>query len=75
MIIGECPHDDCEHVAMRLLPTDVRLPVFSKETCEGCGEIVWVKYTRVDPIVYTEAQFAEEFTVDEENETNKGQTS
>lgn len=44
MIIGECPHDGCNHTAMRLLPTDVPLPAYSKENCEGCGQIVWVKY-------------------------------
>jgi hypothetical protein len=65
MIMGECPYDDCDDFQMRILP-EVDLPKFSKETCPGCGRRIWVLYSRVDPMIFTETGFSERYTVDEE---------
>ena len=65
MILGECPHDDCKHFTIRAIPDGVRLPAYSKETCDGCGRIVWVKYSRADPVAFTEADFHREHEIDE----------
>ena len=63
-MMGNCPYDDCQHFEWRLLP-DRDLPIFSKELCRGCGRTVWVYYSRVDPKVYTETDFDQEFDADE----------
>lgn len=65
MIFGDCPHDDCGQAVSRALPGEVRLPAYSRETCPECHKIVWVKYSRVDPTVWTEPDFLNEHTVDE----------
>lgn len=65
MIIGECPYDECQHSEMRIVP-DKPLPIFSKEECRGCGRTVWVYYSRVDPAVYTEEGFNEEWDLGED---------
>ena len=76
-IIGECPHDDCRHTEWRLLPEnyeqpiDRPLPLFSKETCDGCKRTLWVYYSRIDPKVYTEEGFNEKFEVNEETKSIK----
>jgi hypothetical protein len=64
MQMGECPYDDCNDFQMRILP-DVPLPMMSKEKCPGCGRTIWIKYSRVDPLAFTEAQFAECYDIDE----------
>jgi hypothetical protein len=64
MQVGDCPYADCNHPQMRLLP-DKRLPLFSKEQCDGCGRTVWVLYSRVDPQIFTVDAFAEKYEVDE----------
>jgi len=66
MIIGECPYDDCDHGAMRALPgPEVRLPAYARDHCKGCGRVVWVKYSRVYPIAWTESDFLAEHEIDE----------
>lgn len=49
------------------------MPVFSKEKCPGCGRVIWVKYSRVDPEAFTEAGLAERYDIDEatKNATEK----
>ncbi len=64
MQMGECPYDGCDDYRMRILP-ERQLPLFSKEECPGCKRTIWVYYSRVDPKVYTEAEFNEAFDVDE----------
>ena len=64
MQMGECPYEGCDDHRIRILP-DRPLPLFSKEECPGCKRTIWVYYSRVDPKVYTEADFAKEFDVDE----------
>lgn len=61
-IIGDCPHDACGKSVWRLLP-ETPLPKFSHEDCPECGQPVWVYYSRIDPKVYTEVQFASEYDV------------
>jgi hypothetical protein len=73
-IIGDCPHDDCRHTEWRLLP-DKPLPLFSKETCKGCGRTLWVYYSRVDPKVYPEDAFNERFEVDEQKKSIKARAA
>jgi hypothetical protein len=64
-IMGKCGYDDCTHFAIRAIPEGHRLPLWSKEICDGCKRVVWVKYSRVDPIVYSEDDFNKEFEIDE----------
>lgn len=64
MQMGECPYEGCDDFQMRILP-DKPLPLFSKESCPGCGRVIWVYYSRVEPAAYTEDGFAKEFEVDE----------
>ncbi len=70
MQIGGCPYEDCDDFQMRILP-DKPLPIFSKETCPGCGRTIWLYYSRVDPKAYTEADFAKDWQVDEETKNIK----
>ena len=51
-MMGECPYDDCGEIQWRELP-DVPLPAMGNDTCEGCGRVCWVRYSRVDPKVWT----------------------
>jgi len=62
-IMGDCPYEGCDHHEWRELP-DAALPVMSRETCDGCDRIVWVRYSRVDPEVWTEEGFLNNFDVD-----------
>ncbi len=68
MILGDCPYGDCTQFAMRSIATG-SLPQYERDTCEGCHRIVWVVHSRIDPIAYTEADFLEEFVVDDEKKT------
>lgn len=68
MILGECPYDDCDQFEGREIPNGVRLPAFAQDTCSGCGRIVWVRFSRVDPVAYTEADFLARYVVDEETQ-------
>jgi len=54
MIFGECPYEDCDGSHAIPLASDAELPAFSKETCETCGRIFWLKHSRIDPVAYTE---------------------
>ncbi len=74
MQMGECPYEDCDDFQMRALP-DRQLPVMSKETCPGCGRTVWALYSRVDPQIFTEQEFAELYDVNEatKNVTERAQ--
>jgi hypothetical protein len=55
---------------MRILP-DAGLPIFSKEVCPGCKRTIWVYYSRLDPNIYTEDGFAEEWEIDEKTKSIK----
>lgn len=65
-IIGDCPYEDCDYTEIRSIPESLRLPIFRKEECRGCGKVVWVKYSRIDPTAWTEAEFLQDHIVDEE---------
>lgn len=64
MQIGECPYDDCEHVQWRVYEGDT--PRVAKDSCESCGRIVWIWFSRIDPDAYTDEEFNERFEIDEE---------
>lgn len=63
-IMGDCPYEDCDEHQWRSEP-DVPLPVIGWDNCEGCGRKVWVWYSRVDPKVWTDEGFRQEWNVDE----------
>ena len=63
-IMGDCPYEGCDHHEWRELP-DMSLPVVASEECEGCGRKVWVWYSRVDPKVWTDEGFRQEWDVDD----------
>lgn len=65
MIIGECPYEDCSEPLFLCMGEYG----FTKDTCEGCGRIIWTLHSRLDPCSYTERGFQEEFKVDEERKT------
>lgn len=69
-VIGECPHEDCGQTVWRILP-DGPLPAFSHEECPECGKPVWMLYSRIDPVCFTEEQFAERYLVDEATKSIK----
>lgn len=66
-MLGECPYDDCEQFAWRILPAST--PCFGRDVCKGCGRILWVLYSRIDPQVFTEAEFLQKWRVDESTRT------
>lgn len=63
MIIGECPY--C-NVTMHNFLFDGPLPKFQKLTAECCGNVVWLRHSRVNPQAYSEVGFAKEHEVNEE---------
>ena len=65
MIIGECPYDDCNGSMFN--PIAEIVPSFQKLECKRCNRAVWLFHSRIMPVAYTEAEFHEEFEVDEEN--------
>lgn len=64
MIFGEYP---CCGGALTLgLPKGKhKLPAYAKEECPHCGAIVWHKFSRWDPMSWTEEDFLAEFDIDE----------
>jgi len=69
MIFGIYPC--CEEPISLYLPEDVDLPVWEKEKCPYCGEIVWHYLSRVNPHSYTEDDFQEKFIIDVKTKTIK----
>jgi hypothetical protein len=70
MNYGGCPYDDCNHLLMFELP-DKPLPVVMPLTCDGCGRRIWYKFSRVDPMAWTDEGFREEWEIDEETKSIK----
>ncbi len=64
MIIGDCPYDGCDDCHM--VPCADECPAFSRETCDTCGRIYWLRHSRMLPEAFTEEQFAAKYRVDEE---------
>lgn len=63
MIFGNYPCCDGE---LTLSMPD-QTPTFAKENCPHCGELVWHKFSRIEPQSFTEAQFLDEYEVDDES--------
>lgn len=57
MIIGECPY--CNETECNAIPGSADLPVLGKVQCAKCGEVYWLKYSRVEPKAYKLDYFKE----------------
>lgn len=62
MVIGEYPC--CSGPFAAAVPAQT--PAFFREACPHCGAFVWHKVSRVDPAIWTEADFLESHDVDPE---------
>lgn len=62
-MLGEYPC--CDGPLMIAVP-DVDLPKFKPDTCEHCGAKIWHKFSRLDPVTWTEEDFLQEYDVNEE---------
>lgn len=75
-VLGECPYDDCtEPLPWMDPPDDPPYTAMVPTTCEGCGRVYWTRLARMDPWSMTEADFLEEYEVDEETRTIKKRES
>ena len=63
MIIGGCPYSDCDE--LHLEGYEGPTPRFQHATCHGCHRTYWLLHSRIDPQAYTEADFAEQYVLDE----------
>lgn len=68
MMIGEYP---CCGGALFLMmpgsaPRGAALPAYRAENCPHCGQRVWHRFSRFDPMSWTEADFLAEHVVDQE---------
>ena len=72
MNMGDCPYDGCSEGLHEPLPD--KTPAFSNFDCEGCGQKIWYKHSRIDPVAYTEKCFLESHIIDHENKTIKPRT-
>lgn len=66
MMIGSYPC--CGGSLALAMPTEApgyaALPAYSREECPHCGAIVWHRFSRWDPMSWTELDFLAEHTVD-----------
>ena len=62
MMIGSYPCCDGE----LWIPMPDRTPSYSPGVCPHCGAKVWHRFSRLDPMTYTEEDFLRRFTVDVE---------
>lgn len=69
MIVGEYPC--CDGPFSATIPAGARLPLFYTEKCPHCGETVWHKLSRFEPMSWTEADFLAEFEIDDETKEIK----
>lgn len=67
MNIGECPYEDCDEVLVLEMPE--KTPAFAPITCDGCGRVVWYRFSRVDPEAWTEEGFLENYEIDSVSKT------
>ena len=67
MIIGPCPYCD----EMLFNPICDEPPAFERKACEACGNIYWLKHSRIDAYTMTDEDFRKEFDVDDETKTIK----
>jgi hypothetical protein len=58
MIIGKCPYCDGD----LWIAIAEYCPVFERHICEHCGKVIWTYHSRVDPVSYTEDEFAAKYT-------------
>lgn len=49
MFMGNCIN--CDAGFMRASPDE--MPAMEKYTCEDCGEVQWLKHSRIDPTSYS----------------------
>lgn len=63
MILGSCPYEDCD--APLTIWSPMETPKFERHECEGCHRIIWTRHSRLDPWSSTEADFLNEYEVDE----------
>ncbi|UOF76909.1 hypothetical protein [Bacteriophage sp.] len=66
MIYGDCPYCDAP---MDNPIVDGPLPCFQKLESECCGNVVWLKHSRIDPEAFTEEGFAKEYVIDHKAKT------
>lgn len=56
MIFGDCPY--CGAPMMNDLAEGEKLPVWERiAEADCCGEVVWLKHSRVDPVAMTDSDF------------------
>jgi len=67
MNMGECPHKGCNEQLWEPLPE--KTPAFSNFNCNGCGQGIWYKHSRIDSVAYTEEYFLETHIIDHEAKT------
>lgn len=70
MIFGSYPCCN-EPLALALPSGKHKLPAYASETCPHCGATVWHKFSRWDPISWTEEDFLKEFEIDPETKMVK----
>ena len=68
MIIGDYPCCDGE----LCLSMPERTPTAAPECCPHCGAKVWRYFSRIQTTSYTEKEFLEKYTVDEETKAIRG---
>jgi hypothetical protein len=67
MNIGDCPYTGCEGVFALAVPD--RTPAYARLECDTCKRPVWYRFSRVDPMAWTEADFLAAHVVDPETKT------
>lgn len=72
-VLGSCPYDECSG-ALFLGEPDAPFPVFQKHECNECGNVIWTKFSRINPCSWTEEGFKKEFEVDEKSKSIKEKT-
>lgn len=72
MIIGPCPY--CDELMMNPAHPEGLLG-FYKISCNDCGRSVWIYSSRLEPLAYTEEDFAKAYYLDEETKTAKKRVS
>jgi hypothetical protein len=67
MNFGDCPYTGCDGVFMLIVPE--RTPAYARVTCDACARPVWYRFSRVDPMAWTEEDFLTAHTIDTEKKT------
>lgn len=66
MIFGECPN--CDEPVCNSFAGAGQM---QRIVCDACHKPYWLKHSRLDPEAFTEADFAEQYEVDEATKTIK----